>query len=99
VTLTSFTVSGAPEIRSAPTTLVPPTFPHSLRIVRTGTDVASTVTRPFWKLSFNGCWAKAGEAIMIASTTVRSVGRIGFRRFSINLASLLPCCETQGRVC
>ena len=62
VTLINFTVSGAPVMRSAPTIFVPPTLPHSVRIVRTGTAVASTETRPSWKSSFRLC-AAAGQAV------------------------------------
>ena len=76
MTFTSFTVTGAPEMRSAPITLVPPIFAHSVRIVRTGTEVASTDTRPSLKVSFNGCCARAGAAIRDASATESSVRRM-----------------------
>jgi len=45
--LTYFSTKYGEKILSAPTTVVPPCFAHSFRIVRTGTDAASIDTRPF----------------------------------------------------
>src|SRR5688572_30421794 len=64
-------------MRSTPTTLVPPRFAHSLRIVRTGTDAASTVTRPLLNASVN-CCAAAGAASTQDIARVSRVRRIYF---------------------